>query len=198
MGIRSLKSASIATGVKRSKFWDQVVGLPAAGFYSLDSYTFPNDSVNTVTFNSIPQDYTTLFIIYNARGTVNDGTRMRFNGDSGSTSYFGANQALGVGANSEVYSGSYGNSMTDLFGLLGNYGVTQATAGIAYINDYSKSGKIKTVTANAGSINSSNEGGVQVATGAWTASTAAITSLTLVARTQNFAAGSMVSIFGIK
>jgi hypothetical protein len=173
-------------------------GLSTSSFDALETYVFPNDGSNTVTFNSIPQTYTNLFIIYNARGTINDGTRMRFNGDSGATNYYGSNQALGVDANAETYSGTYGNSIVDVFGLLGNYGVTQSTAAYAYINDYSKTGKIKTVTSLGGSINSSNEGGVVVSTGAWTASTAAITSLTLVARTQNFAAGSMVTIYGIK
>jgi hypothetical protein len=168
------------------------------GFVALDSYTFPNNTLNTVTFNAIPQSYEHLFIVFQGAGTVNDGTRMRFNGDSSTNAYFGANSVTAAGATVATYFGAYGTGISDAFSLLGNsYGSTQSTAGIGYINDYSKSGKYKTITTNHSNFNSGNEGYVGTATGIYFGTTDAITSLTLTARTQNFDTGSTVAIFGI-
>lgn len=170
-----------------------------SGFVALDSYTFPNSSLTTMTFSNIPQGYKHLFIIYQARGTVNDGTRMRFNGDSGASSYesiYGINSAGTNGSTSTFISG-VDNAMVDVFSLLGGgYSAPNATAGIAFINDYTSTSKFKTVSAHQSNLNSGDEGSVALYTAMWQ-NTAAITSLTIVARTQNFVAGSKVALYGI-
>jgi hypothetical protein len=38
-------------------------GLSTTAFFALDTYTFPNASSNTVTFNAIPQSYKHLMIV---------------------------------------------------------------------------------------------------------------------------------------
>lgn len=175
-------------------------GLSTNSFDALDSYTFPNASLNTVTFSSIPQTYQHLMIVFQGAGTVNDGTRIRFNGNTGANAYWGTTGANGDGTVQSTYLGNYDNNgAPDVFSLLGNsYGASQSTAGVGFINDYSKTGKLKTVTAHQSNLNSSNEGYVSFASGMWLASTDAITSITLVARTQNFDTGSTIAIFGIK
>jgi hypothetical protein len=173
-------------------------GLVTSSFDAIDTYTFPNASLNSVTFSSIPQTYQHLIVVFQGAGTINDGTRMRFNGDSGSNQYFGVVLADGSGTSMNTYPGSLGTGISDLFSLLGNtYGASQSTAGYCYINDYSSTLKYKTATTHQSNLNSSNQGSVGFGTGSWL-STAAITSLTLVARTQNFDTGSTISLFGIK
>ena len=198
MGIRSLSSASVATGAKRSKFWDQTTALGLAGFVALDSYTFPSSSLNTVTFSNIPQSYKHLYIVYNCRGTINDGTRMYFNGDFTNGNYYG-NGGWGVPTSGGQFTfpPTSANGIVDLFGLLGMFNSTDHTSGYAYINDYSRTDKLKSVSGMVTNLTSTNEGSVIYSGGTRTASTAAISSLTITARTQNFVTGSKIAIFGI-
>jgi hypothetical protein len=168
------------------------------GFVGLDSYTFADSSLNTVTFNSIDQGYKHLFIIYQAWGTINDGTRLRFNGDSGTGNYLAASGYGGYGTSFNVQNGGTANGITDQFSLLGGtYGSTQCSTSFAYINDYSKTNKIKSITGLSSNFNSSMEGGIAYLAGARTVDNAAITSITLVARTGNFNTNSRIALFGV-
>jgi len=173
-------------------------GLSTSAFWALDSYTFPNASSNTVTFNSIPQTYQHLMIVLQAWGTVNDGIRLQFNGDSGANNYFAPTGALGDGTAAITNLGELATGATDVFNLLGGYGSASTTAGVGYINDYSTTNKLKTVTAIRSNLNSGNEGNVASFSGIRLSSTDAITSLTFTARTGNFNTNSTIAIFGIK
>lgn len=172
-------------------------GLSTTAFWALDTYTFPDASSNTITFNSIPQTYKHLMIVFQAWGTVNDGTHLRFNGDTGASNYFAPTGGLGDGVAASTNLGVVASSAVDVFNLLGGYGSTQTTAGVGYINDYSTTNKFKTVTAIRSNLNSSNEGNVASFSGARTSSTDAITSLTFSARTGNFNTNSTIALFGI-
>jgi hypothetical protein len=169
------------------------------GFVGLDSYTFSSNTLNTITFSSIPQGYKHLYLFYQAWGTVNDGTRMFFNGvTTGGGNYRGGGIYNASGTGSFVGPPASQIGVVDMFSLLGgSYGSTQSSAGYAYINDYSKSGKAKSVTSLHANTNSSNEGGVSYSGGGWVSGTEPISSLTLTARTGNFNTGSKISIFGI-
>jgi hypothetical protein len=168
------------------------------GFVGLDSYTFTDNTLNTMTFTAIPQDYKHLFIIYQAWGTVNDGTRMRFNGDSDADHYITAGGYGGYASAFNVQGNALGNGITDQFNLLGGtYGSTQCSTSFAYINDYSKTNKKKTITGLSSNYNNAGEGGIAVLAGARIFDNAAITSFTLVARTGNFNTGSKIALFGV-
>ncbi len=169
-----------------------------SGFVGIDSYTFANSSLNTITFSNIDQGYKHLFIVYQAWGTVNDGTRLRFNNDSGTNNYLAAG-GMGAYGNSFYTSvPTLANGITDAFNLLGGtYGSTQSSTGYGYINDYSKNNKIKSITALCSNFNSSNEGGIALQTGARIADNAPISSITFVARTGNFNTGSKIALFGV-
>jgi hypothetical protein len=177
----------------------KLTAVPAlTGFVGIDTYSFVNSSVNTITFSSIPQDYKHLFIVYQAWGTVNDGTRLRFNGDSTAGNYLAAGGFGAFGATFSGFAPASANGITDQFSLLGgSYGATQSSVGYAYINDYSKTNKIKAITGMSSNLNSSNEGGVSILSGARTADFAAINSITFVARTGNFNTGSKIALFGV-
>jgi hypothetical protein len=168
------------------------------GFVGLDSYTFSSNTLNTITFSDIPQGYKHLYLFYQAWGTVNDGTRMYFNGDtSGGGNYRGAGSFGAYGAGTGIGAPTSQVGIVDVFNLLGGYGSDNSTAGVAYINDYSKTNKVKSVTSLQSNRNSSNEGGVSYNGGARISSTEAITSITFTARTGNFNTGSKISLFGI-
>lgn len=169
------------------------------GFVGIDSYTFPNSSTNTVTFSNINQGYKHLYIVFQGAGTINDGMRMYFNGDTTNGNYFGTGTIGADNSNAFVAAPASSQGIVDVFTLLGGtYGATQSSAGVAYINDYAATNKKKTVTGIQSNVNSSNEGWVGTTVGARTADTAAITSITFTARTQNFVANSSFALFGIK
>jgi len=174
--------------------------IPAAlsGFVGIDSYTFANSSLNTITFSNFSPDYKHLFIVYQAWGTVNDGTRLRFNGDSGTNNYIAPGGYGGYASTFSVINSALANGITDQFNLLGGtYGSTQCSTGFAYINDYSKTNKFKSITGLCSNFNNANEGGIAFTAGARIADNAAITSITFVARTGNFNTGSKIALFGV-
>lgn len=173
-------------------------GSALSGFVGIDSYTFSTSSLNTVTFSNIPQGYKHLYFFFQSWGTVNDGTRMFFNGDTnGGGNYRGGAQMGGYSSSVSVGAPTSQVGIVDIIGLLGGYGSTQTTAGYGYINDYSKTGKIKSVTSLWSNRNSSNEGGVSYNGGARLSSTDPITSITITARTGNFNTGSKISLFAV-
>jgi hypothetical protein len=68
MGIRSLKTASISTGVKRSKVWDQSAAVSNSD-YELITRTTLSAYTDTVLFSSIPQTYKHLQVRATMNGT---------------------------------------------------------------------------------------------------------------------------------
>jgi hypothetical protein len=173
--------------------------IPAlAGFVGLDSFTAPNSSSNTITFNSIPQNYKHLMLVYQAQGTVNDGTRIRFNGDSGASNYLGGDgiNSSGAGLVTTAISGAQ-SGLLDLISLRWNNVGTTSSAAVVYINDYSKNGKLKTAMSLDSNIAIDGTGSMRHFAGTRTSSTEPITSISIVARTGNFNTGSKVALFGI-
>jgi hypothetical protein len=98
MGIRSLKSASIAGGTKRSKFWDQSTVINNNSYESIATVAVSNAITNTITFSSIPQTYKHLQLRAIYRGTGDPGINMYINGDSNHANYY-AHSLYGDGAN---------------------------------------------------------------------------------------------------
>lgn len=81
MGIRSLKSASIATGVKRSKFWDQSTNLIVYGTEWIATAT--GNPSGSVTLSNIPTVYDYLEIRATVRADSNGSDmEMYVNGDT--------------------------------------------------------------------------------------------------------------------
>ncbi len=88
MGIRSLRTASISTGAKRSKFWDQTARVADNSYESIATVNVGSSGSSFVEFTSIPSTYKHLQIRANSRytGYQNSGAAvyLQFNGDTGS------------------------------------------------------------------------------------------------------------------
>ena len=84
MGIRSLSAASISTGAKRSKFWDQSTTPVIPNSYNSIASTTLSSNANTIDLTSIPGTYKHLQIrgIFNSTAVQNGTPRFTFNGDS--------------------------------------------------------------------------------------------------------------------
>ena len=199
--ITNFSTSSISTGVKRKKFWDQVTSV--GDFYQIATTTVGAGTAASVTFSSIPQDYTHLqlrLFTQDTRATYGiTETRISFNGDS--SSVYRTHNLYGDG------SSTTSNATAELAYIIlgdGVYGTTTGGtfgAGIADILDYTNTNKFKTVRHIAGvDINgtiASFGGRVGLSSGLWR-STSAISSLTLVPQNGNFAQYSKISLYGVK
>lgn len=174
--------------------------IPPA-FESIASVT-ASSSVSSLTFSSIPSTYTSLEIRGISRDTINSvvdaGINIRFNGDTAAnyTRHIlygdGTNAAaLGNTGFDAIYlsSGSMnGTTGSDIFG-----------ASIISIHDYASTTRNKTVRAfNGSDANAANANyRISLNSGLWL-STAAITSITLLAGQTAFASGTTFALYGIK
>lgn len=142
----------------------------------------------SVTFSSIPSTYTDLFIEVVGKNTTNGAAcKIQFNGDTGSnysTTWLEGNSG---GASS-------GRNSNDTSGFVyynGGANTNNWSTANVNIQNYNNSSVYKTVITRFGNI---------AQTGAYVnlwRSTAAITSITLNAITENFQAGSTFNLYGI-
>lgn len=201
MAISSLSTSSMVSGVKRRKIWDQ--SATTDGFFQIATTTVGAGTAASVTFSSIPQDYTHLqlrLFTQDTRATYGiTETRISFNGDSSSVyrthNLFGDGSSTTSNATAELgyiilSEGGYGTTTGGTFGV-----------GVADILDYANTNKFKTVRHIAGvDINGTIAGyggRAGLSSGLWR-STSAISSLTLVSQNANFAQYSKISLYGVK
>lgn len=201
MGIRSLSTASISTGTKRSKVWDQsaVVIPPAWDALLTTTITSPTSSL---TISSIPSGYKDLRIHIRGRDNRSDGgvvstNNMYFNNSAARTS---SQQLYGTGGSTGSVS-TY-SQQSEYGGQLERWAGTSAASGrvggfIIDIKDYASS-KYKTwyyeSVVTAGTINQTTVHG-----DTWFDSSA-ITSISFLWGYQVTAAiaPTTISIYGIK
>jgi hypothetical protein len=145
-------------------------------------------SSGTVTFSSIPSTYTDLILVVNGKATGNGQLSMRINGG---TSLYSTTSLTGNGSTA---GSTYENSVTYLqFGYYGYFDTSNQAMAIANIMNYANTSTFKTILATE--RNSAT--GLDISVGLWR-STAAITSIQTYASGANFAAGTIVSLFGVK
>jgi hypothetical protein len=200
VGIRSLSSASISTGAKRSKFWDQT-SVVTLGFESIATQ-IASGSSTTITFSGIPSGYKYLQLHhYFALTSTDSELSMRFNSDSGSN--YTASQMYGYGTNSGGVS-TYTDSSVGVANLRGPVWFGNSSSGfvssITHIYDYSATDKVKTHhTITGGSVDSAGSvQGVFSRMGLWDNSSTAVTSITLTSNGGNILSGSHFALYGIK
>ena len=197
MGIRSLKSSSIATGIKRSKFWDQSASLyiPEGSLYSLASFTVPSGGIASVTL-PVPSGYRHLEIrgiSKTTEGTAYDNqTLIRFNGDTAAN--YATHQIYGS-------TGSYtlgGNGGTAISTYQTPESGQSAFNGFIYnIQNYAATTKTKALTGLIGFDANGGASSQAYTTGSWN-STQPITSITFLPVTGSWAQNSRFSLYGIK
>lgn len=193
MAIRRLSKASITSGAKSSKMWDQETSL---GFYeSIATAVVDASGQGIITFDNIPQNYKHLQLRIVARTLGSGGTQenyLRFNNvETG----YNAHQLAGTGSGLASYGNQYSTVM-----FLARTPDTSITsnvfaATIIDILDYASSTKNKTVRSISGwDANGSGEN--------WFASgfinnTNPVTQITYRSN-QNYIEGSQFSLYGIR
>lgn len=185
MGIRSLRTASISTGVKRSKVWDQNTLLDYNDFDHIATIT---GTGNTMVASSIPSTYKNLRIYYVARTTAGssdvDNTVLYFNSDTSGANYKGYYWGTGEGL-----SGIFPLRTTGSTSTSGYYAVGQID-----ILDYSTTNKFKQCHVYAPCVQPSNaEMFINYTT--WL-NTSAINTITWGYGAGNFVSGSALYIYG--
>jgi hypothetical protein len=202
MAITNLSTSSLVSGVKRRRVWDQTATTD--GFFQIATTTL-NVAASTVTFSSIPADYTHLQIrasYQTSRGTYPlDKIFIRFNSDTASN--YSSHNLKGDGGG--AYSGAENtDKITD-----GDMSSTTAASGglffgslIMDILDYANTNKYKTTRGIIGFDTNGTVAGyggrVGLISGNWR-STSAITSITFtVDNAANYSANSKFSLYGIK
>ena len=150
------------------------VAAPAA-LTDYESIATSNPSgASTLTFSSVPSTYSHLQIRFASKASV-DGTgiRIQFNGDTGSNYYL--HFISGDGATASAGASGLGAS--------GSVGITSNTTnvqsvGIIDVLDYLSTNKYKTVRSLYG-YDANGSGYVRLGSSLWSASAAAITSITI-------------------
>jgi hypothetical protein len=145
-------------------------------------------TTTTVTFSSIPSTYTDLVIAYGSIGTTDTQVRMRFNNDTGSN--YSYTTVAGNGATTESFRQTNANSMTTdyYFSVTTNGGAT-----LINVMNYANTTTYKTALMRTN--NSSYATMFNV--GLWR-DNSAINRIDLVCTTGSLAAGSVLTLYGIK
>lgn len=211
MGIRSLKSASISTGAKRSKFWDQSAVYAPATFYSIATATVDSSGASSITFTGIPSTYKHLQIRWSGMDSrsVAPYSMVRLQVGNGSTDT-GANYSwhyMSADPRPYISIGGAGSQtfayVSDITGNGYSGTANYTSSGIIDIYDYASTAKNKTFKslggANRGSggAQTSIRGNVGMFTGAWY-NTAAITNITITCDDPNFTPNTKFALYGVK
>lgn len=162
---------------------------PGKDYDSIATTTVGGTSVSSVTFSSIPSTYRHLQIRMYLNSAATNDVGIYFNGDNNSAWHF----LKGDGANATAGASTYqaGSGYTTVNGTS-----TSPGGAITDILDYANSNKFKTVRT-LGGYDANGSGQIALRSMYW-ASTAAITSVTIVAATSNFTQYSSLALYGIK
>jgi hypothetical protein len=196
MAITNLSTSSLVSGVKRRRVWDQLATTD--GFFQIATTTL-NVAASTVTFSSIPQDYTHLQLRISCRSTTAAGlswSRLRMNSDSTNANYKG-HQLYGDG--SSTASSAFGSDPgIAAFLTVGSTGTANVfNAAIIDILDYNNTNKYKTIKVLQGN-DTNGAGYIIFHSGVWM-STSSINSLTFLDTSAgNYAQYSTFSLYGVK
>jgi hypothetical protein len=200
MGIRSLRTASISTGVKRSKVWDQSAVVLTGAFEPIAT-AFGTGSNQVFTFSSIPQGYKHLQIRASLVTSGLGGTPTQYggwvtvNGDTGSN--YTDHTVYGDGASAAAYS-SVPRANTGIINYSTNG--TYSASNIVDLLEYSSTNRFKTFRSFLGGDSNGN-GFIALSSGLWR-NTSAITSISLHLNAgfggHNFTTDARVSLYGIK
>jgi hypothetical protein len=173
----------------------------AAGvtYTPIANYTFVS-ATNVYTFTSIPQTYTDLIVVLNAKSSstiyYHDNILWRFNGDS--SAIYSNIKLSNNGTSSAAYSNA--NTGASYCGQLPNStsGVStyDRSTNILQIMSYASTSIYKTVLSRSAATDSAGYTNTELYVGTYR-STSAITSLTMANGEGNFVIGTTISLYGI-
>jgi hypothetical protein len=195
MGIRNLSTASISTGTKRSKFWDQSAALFDSDFQAIATTRVTSATTNIV-FDNIPQNFKHLQIRLFGRSTGGDtGVGIRYNNTTGSSGYVWQRMyGDGSGTGTDAYSMEINRTATTANFFAGS---------IIDIFNYADSSKLKSANGITGwHINSGSTTYVALQSSVYSGAALAVTKLTLscdtMGGTSQFAPYTRASLYGWK
>lgn len=200
MGIRSLSAASISTGAKRSKFWDQTSVELLTSYESIATTNLSSGSASTITFTSIPQTYKHLQLrMLGKTSSTDNGSGISLSINSSNFAYYHRIASFRGGAGYDSQGGAV--SLIGYFPCTAS-GVDNMFGGMVLdILDYTNTSKTKTTRCLWGYSNNGVAGGSEfqgLHSGLWN-DTAAINSLSLTAESaRTFSQYSHFALYGIK
>jgi len=170
---------------------------PTLSYDSIATTTVGAGGQSSITFSSIPSTYKHLQI--RGIGRATSGSQLAgfvtFNGDSGANYSFhqlyGSGVAVGNNGGTST-NGIYYQKISGSTDLANAFGAV-----VIDILDYSNTSKNKTLRYLGGSDINGGSGWIFFGSGAWY-NTAAISSITIVVDTSNFAQYSQLALYGIK
>lgn len=195
MGIRSLSTASISTGTKRSKIWDQSAVYVPPSYESIATQSGTGSSA-TITFSSIPSTYKHLQIrAVSPVGNYITG-KLQFNSDTGSNY---ARHTLLTNGGGTVQSTSATSQTYISLGADNGYGRSSYPyAMVIDILDYTNTSKYKTMRMLGGFDTNNTDGGeICLESGLWM-STSAISTITFGLTSSNYPTTAKFALYGIK
>jgi hypothetical protein len=145
-------------------------------------------TASSIVFNSIPNTYKDLVIVFLGRATSTVQAGMRFNGDTSGSNY----SSTRISGNGSTASTA---NTTDTYIRLSRFALGATTSGVQFninIMDYSATDKHKTVLSRADNAAYAAEAIVN----RW-ASTAAINSVRILTDANSWAVGTTVALYGI-
>jgi hypothetical protein len=158
----------------------------AVSAYEVISTQTLGTAASSVTFSSIPQTYTDLFLVLQGASSVDDTIMMQFNSDTGSNYSW---TQLGADPGSGIFS-SRASSVSSM--RIG-YGNTSQGSHIAQIMNYSNATTYKTILSRSNKAAAD----VRAIVSLWR-NTNAVTSITAIQTSGNFSIGFTFSLYGIK
>jgi hypothetical protein len=193
MTISSVKTGAIGDSLLAGNAFFQ-----PTSYESIATATSAGSSA-TLTFSSIPSTYSSLQIRFMSKPTSSGGAiKMQMNGITTSTYWYhyligeGTNAAAGSsgGANNSIFvMDNLTAPVADIFGV-----------GIIDIHDYASTTKVKTIRSFSGTNDNTTSNGDEIQL--WSGkngATTAVSSITFANTSgQNFASGTVFSLYGIK
>ncbi len=191
MGVNSLKRDTILTEIKYNNFLaGNAVYEPPADF--LISEQILSSSASQVVFASIPQEYKHLQVRWTAKNTsTGAGIVIRVNDNT--SAVYAQHDLYGNGSTiASVGVGSI-NNITLSYAQSSSTTANGFSAGMMDLLDYTSTNKNKTLRSLTGV--STSTVGLQLSGGLY-ASTGAVTQLTFISSSSQFAAGTRFSLYG--
>ena len=196
MSVKRFSTGSITSATpKNSRLWDQTTVFN--DFYSIATIEVTSGGASSVSFTSIPQNFSHLQIRCISRGTIAatfTNVNLRFNSDSSTiyrTHWLDGNGTSAVSEDS-------GESPLIYFGVQvgANANASVFGASVCDIFDYASTNKFKVTRSLAGEDNNGN-GFLGLISGLWR-STAAVTQIDITPNSGDFVQYSEFALYGIK
>jgi hypothetical protein len=167
--------------------------MPTATYTPIDSQTLSSPAV--VAFTSIPATYTDLVLIATPLSTSNRDVILRFNSDTANNYSIVGLSGVGGGATPSL---SYRTSNQG-FLYADYYAASNTVLSLRQINimNYANSAIEKTIFMQSNNANLYPSGGTEFLVGSWR-NTAAINRIDVTLGGDNFLAGSVFTLYGIK